>query len=376
MASLTIKGLTKKYGETAAVENLDLEVKDKEFVVLVGPSGCGKTTTLNSIAGLVEIDEGEIWFGDELVTSPERGISKIPQKRGVAMVFQDYAIYPHMTVFGNIAFPLEIRKVNKREIEARVTKAAQLLEIEELLSRKPKALSGGQRQRIALGRAMVRDPKIFLLDEPLANLDAKLRVHARVELRKLQQELGVTAIFVTHDQVEAMTIGDRIAVMNDGHLEQMGTPAELYHNPRNRFVAGFIGSPSMNMLEGRLKEKNGALVIDLDFCIYELSENARELMKKTTLSEIILGIRPENIVITKESKGRRPEPVEGNSFEATVVHIELTGKESNVHLEARGSPLIAIRSSTQDLRAGDKVWLSFDEKKIHVFEQKSGKALL
>jgi len=368
MASLTIKGLTKKYGEMAAVENLDLEVKDKEFVVLVGPSGCGKTTTLNSIAGLVEIDEGEIWFGDELVTSPERGISKIPQKRGVAMVFQDYAIYPHMTVFGNIAFPLEIRKVNKREIEARVKKAAQLLEIENLLNRKPKALSGGQRQRIALGRAMVRDPKIFLLDEPLANLDAKLRVRARVELKKLQQELGVTAIFVTHDQVEAMTIGDRIAVMNDGHLEQMGTPAELYHNPRNRFVAGFIGSPSMNMLAGKLKEKDGALVIDLNFCVYELFEKARELMEKTTLSEVILGIRPENVVITKESKG--------NPLEATVVYIELTGKESNVHLEAGGSPLIAIRSSTQDLRAGDKVWLSFDEEKVHVFEQKSGKALL
>jgi len=376
MASLTIKGLTKKYGETAAVENLDLEVKDKEFVVLVGPSGCGKTTTLNAIAGLVEIDEGEIWFGDELVTSPERGISKIPQKRGVAMVFQDYAIYPHMTVFGNIAFPLEIRKVNKREVEARVKKAAQLLEIEELLNRKPKALSGGQRQRIALGRAMVRDPKIFLLDEPLANLDAKLRVRARVELRKLQQELGVTAIFVTHDQVEAMTIGDRIAVMNDGHLEQMGAPAELYHNPTNRFVAGFIGSPSMNMLEGRLEQKNEALVIDLNFCAYELSKRTRELMQKTTSSEVILGIRPENIVITKESKGRRPEPAEGNSFEATIVYIELTGKESNVHLEAGGSSLIAIRSSTQDLRTGDKVWLSFDEEKIHIFDQQSGKALL
>jgi multiple sugar transport system ATP-binding protein len=368
MASLTIKGLTKKYGETVAVENLDLEVKDKEFVVLVGPSGCGKTTTLNGIAGLIEIDEGEIWFGDELVASPEHGISKIPQKREVAMVFQDYAIYPHMTVFGNIAFPLEIRKVNKREIEARVRKAAQLLEIEELLNRKPKALSGGQRQRIALGRAMVRDPKIFLLDEPLANLDAKLRVRARVELRKLQQELGVTAIFVTHDQIEAMTIGDRIAVMNDGHLEQMGTPAELYHNPRNRFVAGFIGSPSMNMLEGRLEEKNGAFVIDLRFCIYELFEKARDLMKKNASSEVVLGIRPEDIVIVKESKE--------NSFEATVVHMELTGKESNVHLEAGGSPLIAIRSSTQDLRAGDKVWLSFDEEKIHIFDQKSGEALL
>jgi multiple sugar transport system ATP-binding protein len=368
MASLTIKGLTKKYGETAAVDDLDLEVRDKEFVVLVGPSGCGKTTTLNSIAGLVEIDEGEIWFGDELVTSPEHGISKIPQKREVAMVFQDYAIYPHMTVFGNMAFPLEIRKVNKREVEARVRKAAQLLEIEELLNRKPKALSGGQRQRIALGRAMVRNPKIFLLDEPLANLDAKLRVRARVELRKLQQELGVTAIFVTHDQIEAMTIGDRIAVMNQGHLEQMGTPAELYHNPRNRFVAGFIGSPPMNMLEGRLEERNGETVIGLRFCIYELPKKARELMKKTTSSEVILGIRPENIVITKESKR--------NSLEATVVHMELTGKESNVHLEAGKSPLIAIRNSTQDLRTGDKVWLSFDEEKIHVFDQESGEALL
>jgi multiple sugar transport system ATP-binding protein len=368
MASLTIKGLTKRYGETIAVENLDLEVRDKEFMVLVGPSGCGKTTTLNSIAGLIEIDEGEIWFGDELVACPQRGIFKIPQQREVAMVFQDYAIYPHMTVFGNIAFPLEIRKVNKREIEARVKKTARLLQIEELLNRKPKALSGGQRQRIALGRAMVRNPEIFLLDEPLANLDAKLRVHARVELKELQQELGVTALFVTHDQVEAMTMGDRIAVMNDGHLEQVGTPAELYHTPRNVFVAGFIGGPPMNMLAGRLEERNGDLVIDLEFCIYELPKKARGLMKKITSSEVILGIRPENVAITKESNSR--------SLEATIVHIEPLGKESNVHLEAGGNPLIAIRSSTQDLRAGDKVWLSFDEEKIHVFDQKSGEALL
>jgi len=368
MASLTIKGLTKKYGETAAVEDLSLEVKDKEFVVLVGPSGCGKTTTLNSIAGLVEIDGGEIWFGDELVASPEHGLSKIPQKREVAMVFQDYAIYPHMTVFGNMAFPLEIRKVNKREVEARVRKAAQLLEIEELLHRRPKALSGGQRQRIALGRAMVRNPKIFLLDEPLANLDAKLRVHARVELKKLQRELGVTAIFVTHDQIEAMTMGDRIAVMNDGHLEQMGTPAELYHNPQNRFVAGFIGSPPMNMLEGKLEAKDGQPVVDLGFCLYELPKKARELTKKTAASEVILGVRPENVVVTKESKR--------NALEATVVYVELTGKESNVHLEAGEFLLIAIRTSTQDLSAGDTVWLSFDEKKVHVFDRKSGKALL
>jgi multiple sugar transport system ATP-binding protein len=231
---------------------------------------------------------------------------------------------------------------------------------------------------------MVRNPEIFLLDEPLANLDAKLRIHARVELKELQQELGVTALFVTHDQVEAMTMGDRIAVMHDGRLEQVGTPDELYHSPRNVFVAGFIGGPPMNMLEGRLEERNGDLVIDLEFCIYELPKKAKGLMKKTTTSEVILGIRPENVVITKESQSPRPEPrpehsrraVEGRSLEATIVHIEPLGKESNVHLEAGGNPLVAIRSSTQDLRAGDKVWLSFDEEKIHVFDQKSGEALL
>jgi multiple sugar transport system ATP-binding protein len=368
MASLTIKGLTKRYGETPAVENLDLEVKDKEFMVLVGPSGCGKTTTLNSIAGLLEIDEGEIWFGDELVACPQRGIFKIPQQREVAMVFQDYAIYPHMTVFGNIAFPLEIRKIDQREIEARVKKTARLLQIEELLDRKPKALSGGQRQRIALGRAMVRNPHIFLLDEPLANLDAKLRIHARVELRELQQELGVTAIFVTHDQVEAMTMGDRIAVMHDGRLEQVGTPDELYHSPRNVFVAGFIGGPPMNMLEGKLEDRNGDWVIDLGFGIYELPRKARDLMKEITPWEVILGIRPENVEITKGGAGR--------SLEATIVHIEPLGKESNVHLEAGGNPLVAIRSSTQDLGAGDKVGLSFDEEKLHLFDRQSGEALL
>jgi len=368
MASLTIKGLTIRYGETIAVENLDLEVKDKEFVVLVGPSGCGKTTTLISIAGLIGIDEGEIWFGNELVVCPRNNIFKIPQQREIAMVFQDYAIYPHMTVLGNIAFPLEIRKINKREIEARVEKVAKLLKIEKLLDRKPNALSGGQRQRIALGRAIVRSPKIFLLDEPLANLDAELRVHARVELKKLQKELGVTSIFVTHDQVEAMTMGDRIAVMNDRHLEQVGTPAELYNNPQNRFVAGFIGSPPMNMLEGRLEKKKGDLVIDLKFCIYKLSKKVRALIKKTTSREVILGIRPENIVITKENKR--------NSLEAVVVYIELTGKEYNVHLKARGFTIVAIRSFTKDLKVGNKVWLSFDEEKIHIFDKKIGEALL
>jgi multiple sugar transport system ATP-binding protein len=368
MASLIINGLTKKYGNVVAVKDFNLSVRDKELNVLVGPSGCGKTTTLNAIAGLLEIDEGEIWFGDELVTAPERGISKIPQKRGVAMVFQDYAIYPHMTVFGNIAFPLEIRKVEKREIEARVRKTAKLLQIDGLLDRKPKALSGGQRQRIALGRAMVREPKIFLMDEPLANLDAKLRVHARMELKKLQQALGITTIFVTHDQIEAMTMGDRIAVMNQGHLEQVGTPAELYNNPKNVFVADFIGNPPMNMLEGTLVKKNGNMAIDLGFSVYELPSRAKELIKRAKTSKVTLGVRPEEIAIMKEGTK--------NSFEAEVVYMELVGKESNVHLEAGGNPFIAIRSSTQDLKVGDKVWVSFDDEKIHIFDQESGKAVL
>jgi len=368
MSSLTIKGLTIRYGETIAVENLDLEVKDKEFVVLVGPSGCGKTTTMIGIAGLIGIDEGEIWFGNELVVCPRNNIFKIPQQREVAMVFQDYAIYPHMTVFGNIAFPLEIRKINKREIEVRVEKAAKLLKIENLLNRKPNELSGGQRQRVALGRAIVRNPKIFLMDEPLANLDAKLRVHARVELKKLQQELDTTTIFVTHDQVEAMTMGDRVAVMNDSHLEQIGKPAELYNNPRNRFVAGFIGSPSMNMFEGRLKEEKGNLVIDLRFCIYELPKKIRGLMKKTISREVTLGIRPENIAITKESIR--------NCFEATVTYIELTGKEYNIYLETGGVAIVVTRSFTHDLKVGNKFWLSLNEEKINIFDKKLGKSLL
>jgi multiple sugar transport system ATP-binding protein len=369
MTDLIIKNLSKKYRETIAVENLNLKVKDKEFVVLVGPSGCGKTTVLNSIAGLIEIDEGEIWFGDELVTSPRDDIFKIPQKREVAMVFQDYAIYPHMSVFGNIAFPLEIRKIGKFEIEERVKKIAQLLKIDHLLERKPKELSGGQRQRIALGRAMVRGPKLFLMDEPLANLDAKLRVHARVELKKLQQELGVTTIFVTHDQVEAMTIGDKIAVMNNGHLEQMGMPIELYYNPRNKFVAEFIGSPPMNMLDGSLVEKNGNIEIDLGISsIYRLSKKIKELVKRTTPLEISLGVRPENITIIEK---KQP-----NSLKAKIVYIELIGKEFNVHLEVGGNFLIAIRSFVEDLKVGDEVWLSFDEEKIHIFDRESSKALL
>lgn len=368
MVNLTIKNLTKKYGGATAVKNLDLNVRDKEFTVLVGPSGCGKTTTLMAIAGLIPIDGGEIWFGDELVTSPSRDIFKLPQERGVAMVFQDYAIYPHMTVFGNMAFPLKIRKVSKSEIKTKVKKAAQLLEIDHLLDRKPKELSGGQRQRVALGRAMVRDPMIFLMDEPLANLDAKIRVHARRELKKLQQELGVTTVYVTHDQVEAMTMGDKIAIMNDGILEQVGTPSETYRNPRCTFAAGFIGSPPMNMLNGSLVEKNGNIMIDLGFFAYELVNRTKEVMKRAKKSEVTLGIRPESVAIMKKSQK--------NSFKAKVVHIELTGRDYHIHLKVGENTLVAIASPPHDLGVGDEVWLSFDKKEIYIFDRKSGGALL
>lgn len=369
MANLTIKGLTKKYdNKTIGVEGLDLEVKDKELLVLVGPSGCGKTTVLNSIAGLMEIDEGEIWFGGELVSAPKQHIFKIPQKRGVAMVFQDYAIYPHMTVYNNMAFPLEIRKkMNREEIEKRVKKAARLLGINHLLSRKPKALSGGQRQRIAIGRAIVRNPEIFLMDEPLANLDAKLRVNARVELKKLQEELGVTTLFVTHDQIEAMTMGDRIATMNKGHVEQIGTPFELYHKPKNLFVAGFIGSPAMNMFEGRLVEKEKTMGVNLKFLLYKFSPKISTSIRDKHSSQVILGVRPEDVIIT----GKKQE----NSFQAKVMRIEPMGKEYNIHLEIDGSTFISIESSINDLKEENIVWVSFNKDKIYLFDLESGEIL-
>ncbi len=283
------------------------------------------------------------------------------------MVFQDYAIYPHMTVFKNIAFPLEIQKLNRRDIEAKVKRAAQLLEIDNLLDRKPHALSGGQRQRIALARAMVRDPKIFLLDEPLANLDAKLRVRARVELRKLQRELGVTTIFVTHDQIEAMTMGDRIAVMNQGTLEQMGTPSELYYKPTNMFVARFIGSPPMNMLNGTLNVHGDKAIIQFDSFDFALPHSIVEKLTTTLPSKVTLGVRPEKTLISHRAQA--------NFFPARVLHIELVGKEFNIYLESDDYSLISIQSAVQGLNVGDEVWLSFSENGIHIFDYTTGDLL-
>lgn len=367
MASLNIKGLTKKYDETIAVNKLDLEVKDREFLVLVGPSGCGKTTVLNSIAGLVNINEGEIWFGEELVDAPQKKIFKIPQQRGVAMVFQDYAIYPHMTVYSNMAFPLEVRKIDSEEIKKRVTKAAKLLGIDHLLQRKPKALSGGQKQRIALGRAIVRNPKIFLMDEPLANLDAKLRVQARVDLKKLQEELGVTTIFVTHDQIEAMTMGDRIALMNNGRIEQIGTPLDLYLKPKNIFVADFIGSPPINKFQGNLVKKENSIGIDLRFLFYPLTAEQSESIADKEVSKIIIGIRPENVLIAHNKK-------EG-LFQANILRIEPVGKEYNIHLKVEQTLFISIENSVDHFWEGDTVWITFSKDYIYLFNQESGEVL-
>jgi multiple sugar transport system ATP-binding protein len=367
MVGVTIKNLTKKYERTVGVENLSLEIKDGEFFILLGPSGCGKSTTLLCLAGLLKPDRGEIWLGDKLVTSAERGIFVPPQNRGVAMVFQDYALYPHMTVFKNIAFPLEVSGKSKAEVVAKVKATAEPLGISSLLDRKPKQLSGGQRQRVALGRAMVREPELFLMDEPLANLDAKLRVHMRAELKNLHQKLGTTTMYVTHDQVEAMSIGDRIGIQKDGILQQVGTPEDVYDNPRNMFVGGFIGSPAMNVLEGTLARENSNIVMDVGTYKLELPMRVKQAMKEPEMSKVVLGIRPEHTTISTDRK---------NAIEATVSFVELIGRELHVHLTAGEEAFTTIAKPTERLEVGQQVWLAFDETKIHLFDKKTQETLL
>ena len=368
MVRVVIKNLTKKFGEVVAVKNLNLEIEEKEFFILLGPSGCGKSTALLCVAGLLKPDEGEIWIDDKLVTAPEQDVYVSPQEREVAMVFQDYALYPHMTVFQNIAFPLEIRKKSKSEIEKRVKTTAELLGISQLQDRKPRQLSGGQRQRVALGRAIVREPKIFLMDEPLANLDAKLRVRMRVELKKLHQKLGTTTVYVTHDQVEAMSLGDRVAVLKDGILQQVDTPRELYDAPKNTFVAGFIGSPPMNMIEGNLAEKNEILVIDLGVTMFEPPSWMEKKMKEAKESKVILGFRPENTTLAKKCQK--------NAIEANVDMLELIGRELHVHLTVGECSFVAITTPTEDVKVGENVWMVLDEEKIHIFDGRTGERLI
>lgn len=367
MVSVTIRNLTKKYVGAVGVENLSLEIKDREFFILLGPSGCGKSTTLLCLAGLLKPDSGEIWLGDKLVTSAERKVLVPPQNRGVAMVFQDYALYPHMTVFENIAFPLEVGGKSKSQIETKVKATAELLGISHLLNRKPKQLSGGQRQRVALGRAMVREPQLFLMDEPLANLDAKLRVHMRAELKKLHEKLGSTTMYVTHDQVEAMSLGDRIAIQKDGILQQVGRPEDVYDSPRNMFVGGFVGSPVMNMLEGMLLSENDNIQLQLGTSTLELPNRAKEVLKDTKTSNVVLGIRPEDTAISKDQK---------NAIEATINFVELVGRELHVHLTAGEAPITTIAKPSERLEAGQQVWLTLDEDKMHIFDKETEEALI
>lgn len=364
MAGVTLKNMYKVYpGDVEAVKDFSLEIKDEEFLVLVGPSGCGKSTTLRMVAGLEEISKGELYIDDNLVNDVA------PKDRNIAMVFQNYALYPHMTVYDNMAFGLKLKKVPKDEIKRRVTESARILDIEDLLKRKPKALSGGQRQRVALGRAIVRKPKVFLMDEPLSNLDAKLRVQMRTEISKLHQKLQTTFIYVTHDQTEAMTMGDRIVVMKDGVMQQVDTPYNLYNNPKNMFVAGFIGSPQMNFIEGKVN-------IDGDSAKFVFAENEitlptdKTLLLKDTVSnggEVVLGIRPENIYENGDVITEYKNCVVDGKVEVT----ELMGAETYLYLKVANNSIVARVKANTDTRPNSTVKLAFDPNKIHMFNKKT-----
>jgi multiple sugar transport system ATP-binding protein len=364
MATVTYDHVTKRFESIVAVNDFNLEIPDKEFLVLVGPSGCGKSTALRLLAGLEEISEGNIYIGDRLV-------NRVAAKdRDIAMVFQSYALYPHMSVHDNMAFGLSLRKMPKEEIQRRVNQAAQILGIEELLGRKPRQLSGGQRQRVALGRAIVRDPAVFLLDEPLSNLDAKLRVQTRAELSKLHQRLGTTFIYVTHDQVEAMTMASRIAVMKDGLLQQVGEPQELYDRPGNTFVAGFIGSPAMNFFPATVKGDGQKMYLEIGgFRVPVPEERVNDLLPYKA-KEIIFGIRPENICDPKCQPVTFEAPVK-----AMVDVTEVMGSEIFLHLVADGKPFLARVDPRTKARPGQEIQVSFDMTRMHAFDSKTEQAI-
>ncbi len=368
MASISLKNIYKIYaGDVTAVSDFNLEIEDKEFIILVGPSGCGKSTTLRMIAGLEEISKGELYIGDRLVNDVP------PKDRDIAMVFQNYALYPHMTVYKNMAFGLELRKTPKDEIEKRVREAARILDIEHLLDRKPKALSGGQRQRVALGRAMVRNPAVFLLDEPLSNLDAKLRTAMRTEIIKLHQKLGTTFIYVTHDQTEAMTMGDRIVVMKDGFIQQVDTPQNLYDNPCNMFVAGFIGSPQMNLLDATLLKEGKDFYVDLDGdkLLIDASK-VNETMEKYVGKTIKAGIRPEDIKDDEEFLTKNPN----SQITANVEVSELMGSEIYLYLTYKGYKLTARVLPTSTAKNGNDVKVAINTKKLHLFDAETELAIM
>jgi multiple sugar transport system ATP-binding protein len=361
MATVTFDGVWKKFGEVVAVNDLNLEVGYGEFMVLVGPSGCGKTTSLRMIAGLEEITEGSLSIGERVVNHVA------PKDRDIAMVFQSYALYPHMTVRDNMAFGLKLRKTPKDEIERRVNEAAAMLSCQNLLDRKPRELSGGQRQRVALGRAIVREPAVFLMDEPLSNLDAKLRVQTRAEIARLHHRLGTTTVYVTHDQVEAMTMGERIAVMSEARLQQVGSPQELYDHPDNRFVAGFIGSPSMNFLEVEASVSDGSVVLKGDGIEIPLPDRYTPSFKGHSGTKLIAGVRPEHLDVKTEG------PAGTLSGNADVV--EYLGNEELIHYSVSGHDIVALIGSEHRVRPGDDLVLSIPLEKVHLFDPESTLAL-
>ena len=387
MATLNLKGITKIYPHSGeqkkakkgqpekktnlqvtdegviAVQKFSLDIADNEFIVLVGPSGCGKSTTLRMVAGLEEISGGELYIDGKRVNDVE------PKNRDIAMVFQSYALYPHMTVYENMAFPLKLRKMDRDEIDRRVREAAETLDITQYLDRKPKALSGGQRQRVAIGRAIVREPKVLLMDEPLSNLDAKLRNQMRAEILKLRQKIDTTFMYVTHDQTEAMTLGDRIVIMKDGFIQQIGTPQEVFDHPANLFVAGFIGTPQMNLFDAKLSQEGGKYTVSIGGCKAVLSEEKQKHLaaQKVAPQEILLGVRPSHMVLSKEA---------GNTLTATVEVSEMMGSEVHFHANANGKDVVVI-VPTMDaggnhidaFHPGDKLNLTFSGNVCHVFGQ-------
>ena len=368
MASLSLKHINKVYPNGfEAVKDFNLEIEDKEFIIFVGPSGCGKSTTLRMIAGLEDISGGELYIGDRLVNDVE------PKDRDIAMVFQNYALYPHMTVYDNMAFGLKLRKVPKDEIDKMVREAARILDLEKLLDRKPKALSGGQRQRVAMGRAIVRNPKVFLMDEPLSNLDAKLRGQMRIEISKLHQRLGSTIIYVTHDQTEAMTLGTRIVVMSAGVVQQVDTPQALYDTPCNLFVAGFIGSPQMNFLDAVCHVDGNKVVLQVGEAGIELPPaKAKKLIEggydgKT----VVLGIRPEDVHDEQMFIESSPNTV----IESTIRVYEMLGAEVYLYFDYAGANMTARVDPRTTARTGDKVKFAFDAEKIHVFDKETELAI-
>lgn len=374
MANILLQDIKKVYeGNVTAIEHLNLEIRDKEFIVLVGPSGCGKSTTLRMIAGLESISGGDLYIG-------ERRVNDVPPKdRDIAMVFQTYALYPHMSVYKNMAFGLQQRKIDKEEIDKKVMEAAKILDLEKYLKRKPKALSGGQRQRVALGRAMVRDPEIFLLDEPLSNLDAKLRTEMRSQITKLHQRLQTTFVYVTHDQTEAMTMADRIVVMKDGVIQQVDTPQELYRNPKNMFVAGFIGSPEMNMFPCTIEKQDDAYYVKFKQVRMEIPTGIihSDRIENYVGKEVVLGIRPEDLHPEKPFVETFPDSV----FEIIADLVEITGSEMNIYFKCesmkKNDNMQIVRTSSRNtVKSSQSVQVAIDKNKIHLFDKDSETSIL